>query len=185
MVGYVDEHAAGVAESLELIPGVTEAMRCLVAAGAHVGLVTGNVERIAWAKMAAVGLTVGPGGHFSAPAFGGFGSDVMASGVNEEAKVRDRGEQVKLAIERGKGSAHEVAARCYHIGDAPADVCAAAYAGATPIGVTTGKFSAEELRAACPEAIVLESLEDLPRFLTVIGLDYDCANLSSGGASNS
>eukprot|EP00929_Paragymnodinium_shiwhaense_P087017 TRINITY_DN47349_c0_g1_i1.p2 TRINITY_DN47349_c0_g1~~TRINITY_DN47349_c0_g1_i1.p2 ORF type:complete len:268 (+),score=71.14 TRINITY_DN47349_c0_g1_i1:172-975(+) len=173
MADYFDKNKASVTsdEGLQIIPGIPAAMEHLVKSGCcKVGLVTGNVEAIAWGKMKSVGLEVGT--HFSEPAFGGFGSCVATSGTDEDAKVRDRGEQIKLAMQRGKEAFGSAPAdiRCFHIGDAPPDVSAAAYAGVTPIGVTTGKFTEEELLAACPSAIILPSLEDLPRFLRVLGL---------------
>jgi phosphoglycolate phosphatase len=48
-----------------------------------------------------------------------------------------------------------------YIGDTPADMAAAAMAGAHAVGVATGSFSAAELRAA-GAADVLSSLADFP-----------------------
>jgi phosphoglycolate phosphatase-like HAD superfamily hydrolase len=50
------------------------------------------------------------------------------------------------------------------------DVKAAAEAGAHPLGVTTGIYSAEELEAACATATVLSGLHDLERVLEVLQL---------------
>ncbi len=49
-----------------------------------------------------------------------------------------------------------------YVGDTPADMAAAATAGAHAVGVTTGSFTAAELRAA-GAADVLASLTDFPR----------------------
>lgn len=54
--------------------------------------------------------------------------------------------------------AEEVVKR-FHVGDTPMDVLAAKAAEAVPVGVTTGIFSAEELLTACPDSILLTSLE--------------------------
>jgi phosphoglycolate phosphatase len=48
-----------------------------------------------------------------------------------------------------------------YVGDAPADMSAAAAAGARAVGVATGSFSAADLAAAGAE-VVLESLLDFP-----------------------
>jgi len=48
-----------------------------------------------------------------------------------------------------------------YVGDTPADMLAAVTAGAHPVGVATGSFSVDELRAA-GAADVLESLTDFP-----------------------
>lgn len=48
-----------------------------------------------------------------------------------------------------------------YVGDTPADMAAAVTAGAHPVGVSTGSFSAEDLRAA-GAAEVLPSLADFP-----------------------
>jgi len=70
--------------------------------------------------------------------FGGFGSDHI-----------HRTELVKIAIRRA-GSQFDLddSNQIFHIGDAPQDMRAAREAGVTPIGVTTGIFSADELDAA-------------------------------------
>jgi phosphoglycolate phosphatase len=48
-----------------------------------------------------------------------------------------------------------------YVGDAPADMGAAAAAGAHAVGVTTGSFGAADLRAAGAE-VVLDSLREFP-----------------------
>jgi phosphoglycolate phosphatase len=48
-----------------------------------------------------------------------------------------------------------------YVGDAPADMAAAAQAGAHAVGVATGSFSAADLRAAGAE-VVLDSLREFP-----------------------
>jgi len=50
-----------------------------------------------------------------------------------------------------------------YVGDTPADVAAAASAGARSVGVTTGSFTAADLRAAGADD-VLASLTDFPPF---------------------
>jgi len=128
-----------------LCPGLPAALDRLVAAGAVLGLVTGNLSRIAWRKMERAGLLP----YFR---FGAF---------SEEAS--DRGELVRLALSRARRSgwldADTVAAM---VGDHPNDVAAARYAGIRAIAVATGLTSREELERAGPDVL----LEDL-RGLTV------------------
>ena len=50
----------------------------------------------------------------------------------------------------------------------PADVCAAAYGGANALGVCTGVFTDEQLRAANGDATVLPDLSDLDAVLALV-----------------
>ena len=59
-----------------------------------VGLVTGNLEPIAWAKMEALGIK----DLFTEPRFGGFGSDYCSGNTSET--WRDRAELVRIAAKR-------------------------------------------------------------------------------------
>ncbi len=111
------------ASGLVLLPGVTELLERLQAASRvhnlKVGLVTGNLEPIAWSKMEALGIR-----HlFSEPSFGGFGSDYCSHNIENGAA--DRAELVRIAARRAAATASgfEVVAR-FHIGDAPNDVLA-------------------------------------------------------------
>jgi phosphoglycolate phosphatase-like HAD superfamily hydrolase len=65
-------------------------------------------------------------------------------------------------------------ARCYHVGDTPSDVQAAAEAGAAAVGVCTGTFSRQQLQHALDSCgcrgEVLNDLSDLSRSLAALGL---------------
>eukprot|EP00897_Mesotaenium_endlicherianum_P005384 jgi/Mesen1/4874/ME000244S04054 len=155
MLKYAREHAEEVREGLELLPGVEELLATLAAhPQAVVGLVTGNLEEIAWLKMNGLGILQ----YFSVPNFGGFGSDHV-----------DRGELVKLAAQRATDRFPGEAFRLrVHVGDTPNDVQAAEVAGAIAIGVSTGIFSREELltSSGSPSSlIVLDDLVDKGTFL--------------------
>lgn len=93
-------HAAERAsEGLEVLPGVEALLRALRAAGedrVRTCLVTGNLEPIGWAKMRALGVE----DLFSAPRFGGFGSDYCSGNVEETWK--DRAELVRIAKRKGE-----------------------------------------------------------------------------------
>ena len=98
--------------------------------GADLALVTGNLEPIGRAKVAAAGL-----GHHFAPGGGGFGSDSEL-----------RADLVRLARERAREAHadHEVVV----VGDTPRDIAAARGAGVRVIGVTTGVHGTEALADA-------------------------------------
>jgi len=118
-------------ENIVILEGVLKLLGKLDQEGFLLGLVTGNLEPIAQAKLKKIGI-------FNIFKFGGFGSDHIS-----------RTELVKIAIERaGRLFDLDKNNQVYHIGDAPQDMRAAREAGVTPIGVTTGIFSAAELRSA-------------------------------------
>jgi phosphoglycolate phosphatase len=92
---------------------------------------------------------------------------VITAKIEETARLSL--EHVGLAADELFADAHgpekaavlaEVRAAVY-VGDTPADMLAAVSAGAYPVGVATGSFSATELRAA-GAADVLESLTSFP-----------------------
>ena len=121
-----------------VMPGVQAAVDlCLQQPVAAVGLGTGNVERGARAKLRRAQLD----GHFR---FGGFGCD-----------AEDRVELLRIGAERGARALGVplAEARLVIIGDTPRDVAAAAALDAECIAVTTGAFSAEELREAGAEHV--------------------------------
>jgi len=118
-------------ENIVILEGVFKLLSKLDQEGFLLGLVTGNLETIAQAKLKKIGIN----NFFK---FGGFGSDHIS-----------RTELVKIAI--GQAASRfdlDKNNQVYHIGDAPQDMRAAREAGVTPIGVTTGIFSADELKSA-------------------------------------
>lgn len=150
---------------LEVLPGVRELLQTLnEMENVYVGLCTGNLEPIAWAKMEALGIH-----HvFSAPGFGGFGSDFCSG--NTEESWKDRAQLVRIAADRARAIAGTEMERRFHVGDAPMDVMAAVDAKAHPIGVLTGIFSQEQLSCACPAATIVPDLTDIDHILTVTGI---------------
>ena len=108
------------------------------------GLLTGNIEAGARAKLSAVGI---------APhrfVVGAFGSD-----------HHDRPELPEIARQRAERAlGHPVSGRdVVVIGDTPADVACGVGIGARAIGVATGRYSVDELRA-CEAAAVFADLSD-------------------------
>ena len=129
-----------------VLPGVRERLEQLHDAGYPLGLTTGGTEAAAHIKLARAELN-----HYFC--FGGYGSDSP-----------DRTELTRRGIERAgvvMGEAVEPSdARV--VGDTPLDVKAAHGAGAVAVGVATGHFSTEELRAAGAEHVLATLEEELP-----------------------
>jgi phosphoglycolate phosphatase-like HAD superfamily hydrolase len=124
-------------EKLVMMNGVFDLISRLEQHGVLLGLVTGNLEKIARAKLKKIGIN-----RFFK--IGGFGSDHMS-----------RTHLVKIAIQRAETQfnfgSHR---RVFHFGDAPQDMKAGREAGIVPIGVTTGLFTADQLTSAGAEKII-------------------------------
>ncbi|KAF4731379.1 hypothetical protein FOZ62_016378, partial [Perkinsus olseni] len=135
------EHFDKFGEGLEILPGVHSLLKTLsedYKDKVIVGLVTGNVESIGWAKMRALGIeqyfTTDP---IRVGAFGGNDSPY-------------RTELVRMARSKADSAFPDIG-KHFHVGDAPSDIEAAidgvreGPSGAFAIGVTTGTFTAEQL----------------------------------------
>lgn len=129
-------------------PHAAESLSWLAARGMALGLVTGNIQRIAWRKLRAAGLDE----PFRCGAFG------------DEAESRD--DLPPLALER----AHQAFGRAfgpddvYVVGDTPADIACGASSQLRTIGVATGpEHTVEHLRACHPDYLIedLRGLETL------------------------
>jgi len=124
-------------ERIVILPGVFDLLTKLEPYGIILGLVTGNLEKIARAKLKKIGIN-----HFFS--IGGFGSDHI-----------NRANLVKIAIQRAEAqfnvSGHR---RVFHFGDAPQDMKAGREAGVVPIGVATGVFTARELTSAGAQKVI-------------------------------
>lgn len=123
-------------------PYAAEALAWLRELDVHLGLVTGNIERVAWIKLAAAGLNE----YFGCGAFG------------DEAEARE--ELPPRAVERANhrfGRAY-TPDEVYIVGDTPADIACGAASCYRTIAVATGRVhSLETLRAYGPDYV----LEDL------------------------
>ncbi len=116
----------------ELCPSVVELLETLRSAGKLLGVVSGNLEPIGWAKLKAAGLR-----DFFA--FGSF------SDRNEQ-----RVEIFRHGIQEARRRLGAQAFVCI-VGDTPADVLAAQSLGAPVIAVATGIFQVEDLRPLHPD----------------------------------
>jgi phosphoglycolate phosphatase-like HAD superfamily hydrolase len=149
---YLDRlEAALAAERPVLKPGALAVVDGVARSGGAVpALLTGNVERGARIKLAAVGL-------WERFAFGAFG---------DEAPRREELGPVALRKARQLGHAFS-GADCVVVGDAPQDVACALAIGARIVAVATGKTPAATLESAGAH-VVLPDLADTSRALEAI-----------------
>ena len=126
----------------KLCPGLPEILEEMARRNVVLALVTGNLTRIAWHKLARAGIDR----HFR---FGAFGE--MAP---------TRGDLARIAIAQARNEdLIDAGSRISLIGDAASDIQAARDAGVQSIAVRTGIAPVEELEAAGPDVL----LEDLTR----------------------
>ncbi|MHB1131559.1 MAG: HAD family hydrolase [Chloroflexota bacterium] len=155
MGAYLDRLAWEVAHSpgYRVMPGVQGLLPQLVDAGVLLGIVSGALESGAHIKLARAGLNR----FFS---FGGYGSDSS-----------DRGELTRLAIDRaGRICGHALDAwAVLVVGDTPRDVEAAHAAGAVAVGVATGKYTVDQLRAAGADHLLPTLESPLPGIAEALG----------------
>jgi phosphoglycolate phosphatase-like HAD superfamily hydrolase len=137
-----------VAESAgyRVLPGVRARLEQLHDDGYPLGLTTGGTEAAAHIKLARGDLN-----HYFC--FGGYGSDSP-----------DRVELTRRAIERAGTVLGEPIdpGRTLVVGDTPLDIEAAHAAGAVGVGVATGHYSVDELRAAGADHVLRTLEEELP-----------------------
>jgi phosphoglycolate phosphatase len=129
-----------------VLPGVDDALEQLIDDGRLLGLTTGNVEAAAHIKLARANLNR----FFS---FGGYGSDSA-----------DRAELTRRAVERAAIVSGGTVApgECAAVGDTPLDVAAGHGAGIRVLGVATGSYSVEDLRASGADWTVETLADELP-----------------------
>lgn len=142
MERYVDRHLDDLRPLV--LPGVPQVLEALQQRGQLLGLLTGNLCRIALAKMRHAGLAR----YFDT---GGFG---------EESEVRAHLVPVALTKAAEVAGQEIPPHRAVVIGDTPLDVEAGQIAGTRTAGVATGPFSCDDLRRAGAD-LVLPSLADV------------------------
>ena len=145
---YLRHLAAAVDESegYRVMPGIEELLERLVDAGHLLGLTTGNVEAAAHIKLSRAGLNR----FFS---FGGYGSD-----------SNQRVELTRCALDRGKLVSGGVldSGSAISVGDTPRDVAAGHAAGVEVVGVATGNYTIDQLRAAGADWAIETVAADFP-----------------------
>ena len=129
-----------------VMESVVPTLRQMAEAGVILGLVSGAMEGAARVKLGPGQL----GRHF---VFGAYGSDSA-----------DRGEVTKLAVAKaGHLHGHKLSrSEVYVVGDTPLDIEAAHAADATAIGVATGNYTVEQLRAAEADYVLGSMAEPFP-----------------------
>lgn len=135
-----------------VMPGIRDLLDTLVRReDVFLGLLTGNFEAGARIKLE----------HFDLWRYfrcGAYGDDAA-----------DRNALVPFALERARqcGLPDLAAEHILVVGDTPHDIACARAVGATPVGVATGGFTAEQLRESGAD-IVFEDLAERDRFLMLI-----------------
>jgi phosphoglycolate phosphatase-like HAD superfamily hydrolase len=130
-VSGLHEVLAGNADGVHVFPGVVELLNALeMQPNVVLGLLTGNIEAGARAKLGAAGIDIG---RFKVNA---FGSDHEHR--PELPAVAQRRASELLGVDVSGD-------RIVVIGDTPADVRCGESIGARAIGVATGRYSIEEL----------------------------------------
>jgi phosphoglycolate phosphatase len=133
-------------EGYRVLPGVEQLLARLAKADVLLGITTGALEPGAHAKLGRAKLN-----HYFLA--GGYGSD-----------SEDRVELTRCAIRRGErllGRALD-GAEVAVVGDTPLDIAAAQGAGVVSIGVATGRYDVEELRAARADHVLASLSEPFP-----------------------
>ena len=147
MARYYEESIPN--RNVEIFEGIPELLAELEKHRILLGVVTGNVERIAKAKLEKAGI-----GHYFK--LGGFGSDDF-----------ERSNLVRLAIKRAENLGFKFADNVIVIGDTPRDIKAGKEAGVKTIGVASGHSSRGELEKAGAD-FVLDNLKDTQRLLELV-----------------
>jgi phosphoglycolate phosphatase len=139
-------------ENLVILNGVEDLLKELHNRSVLMGLVTGNVEAIAWAKLKKTGLS-----HYFK--MGGFGSDDSI-----------RANLVRLAVGKAvKDFSFPKSGDIFLFGDTPKDILAGKEAGVRTVAVATGIFSRKELSRSKPDYIH-ESLGEIGSIIKYLGL---------------
>lgn len=124
---------------MTVLPGVHELLDMVTDRyGLPLGLVTGNLERTAFAKLGAAGLD-----HYFS--FGAYGSD-----------YEDRNLLPGVAMKRARDHGHDAvhADRTVVIGDTEHDITCSRYAGVSVVAVSTGKVDFETLESHEPDLLL-------------------------------
>lgn len=145
-------HAVFDPQDVDALPGVAPLIDRLAAhPGAQLGLLTGNIESMAYRKISAIDLEH----HF---AFGAFGSDHA-----------DRHHLPPVALDRARthtGHAFQ-GPDVVIIGDTEHDIRCGRSIGATSVAVCTGRYARNDLAAHEPD-LLLDDLSDPDAFIDAV-----------------
>jgi phosphoglycolate phosphatase-like HAD superfamily hydrolase len=134
-----------------VLPGVTELLAILEAQSYPKGILTGNIQEVAWLKLGEAGLAT----NFQ---FGAFGDE-----------ADERAHLVPLAVERARQTLGVDVApeQVWIIGDTPRDIACARANGARVVAVATGRWTTDQLVEHEPDALFAD-LQDAEKFLAAI-----------------
>ena len=153
-VGGLDERIESGKYTVRTLPGIPELLDALEKKeDVILGLLTGNILEGAKRKLAAAGV------DFARFRINAFGSD------HEHRPMLPAIAQQRAKQSLGLDLSGD---RIYVIGDTPADIACGRELGARAIGVATGFYSVDDLRAHEPFA-VFEDLSDTEAVMEVIG----------------
>ena len=153
-VGGLDERIGSGKYTVRTLPGIPELLDALEKKeDVILGLLTGNILEGAKRKLAAAGV------DFARFRINAFGSD------HEHRPMLPAIAQQRAKQSLGLDLSGD---RIYVIGDTPADIACGRELGARAIGVATGFYSVDDLRAHEPFA-VFEDLSDTEAVMEVIG----------------
>ncbi|WP_420456877.1 HAD family hydrolase [Rubrivirga sp.] len=127
--------------TVEGLPGAVALVRRLAETETEMGMLTGNLEPLAYLKIEQIGL-----GRDELP-FGAFGSDDADRNALPAVAARRASERYGREVTPDQ---------LVVIGDTPRDIACARAVGATAVAVATGRYSADDLREA---DVVLDTLE--------------------------
>jgi len=136
-------------ENLIPLAGAKNVLENLKMIDIPTGLVTGNMEPIAWLKLGKVGLRE----YFK---FGGFGNEAAQRIVVVKLALQ-RADDIYGAFDRKN---------VFVVGDTPRDILSGQKSCVKTVGVATGDFDVDELEAAGAD-FVLENLEDIQGILKI------------------
>lgn len=138
-------------DNIRVLHGAEIILKRLSEAGTPLGVVTGNIEPVAWLKLREASFD----GYFN---FGGFGNEGCS-----------RASILRLALERASSIYGRLRREnVITVGDTPRDIEAGRELGLRTVGVATGDFTVDELEAAGADH-VLECLGDVDAFLEITG----------------
>ncbi|HEU4390758.1 MAG TPA: HAD family hydrolase [Blastocatellia bacterium] len=152
-IGVIERMVAAGGDVFHVCPGVPELLEALSSQHRLIpSLLTGNLERLAEAKLRLVGLW----NYFKVR--GAFGSD-----------HRDRDQLPAIAADRIiRHLGHALAPdRFVIVGDTPRDIACARHFGARVLAVASGTFSTEQLAAFAPD-VLIEDLTNTENVLSVL-----------------
>ncbi|MBC7100557.1 MAG: HAD family hydrolase [Methanobacteriales archaeon] len=137
-------------EKIKPLRGTREILDLLEDMRIPKGIVTGNIEDIAWIKLKKARFN----DYFG---FGAFGDE----GCQRSALLR-------LALKRAEKIYNKINPKeSIIVGDTPRDIKAGKKVGTITVGVATGDFTIKELKAAGADH-VFKSLEDKEKFIRII-----------------